>query len=262
LFLMLERFIKLKDCIHKALYDLKIVFDFTEEDFINLKHLVNALEPIKEAVEKLSSRGIDLLEADLFFEYMLDKLYEQDSEISFALRFALIDRIKARRTILSNLSFYLSTGDISSEIHSKLMTMPPTKSQIFDKLLKRVTSTVEPTIENTVELGEAKQSNEIQSASLDQFMRNRLEKIVKKMGTRDPDIVCNLKTEMQLYEMKGTKGPLLKMCTSSIKAVRPTSVESERVFSTSSYFCNKILSNLSDNMLDIQCFLKSFFLSS
>lgn len=45
----------------------------------------------------------------------------------------------------------------------------------------------------------------------------------------------------------------------ALKSIPPTSVESERVFSSAGMICNKIRSSLNDDSLDALVSLRSFF---
>ena len=53
---MLEQFLKLKDCIMKAMIDLKIKLQLDEDDFTKLENLVAALKLTKATVEVLCRR--------------------------------------------------------------------------------------------------------------------------------------------------------------------------------------------------------------
>lgn len=71
---MLERFLKLRHCVQKALIDIKSNITFTEEDFKLLTETMEALAPIKAAVESLCQRGANLLIADAAIDFMLTNL--------------------------------------------------------------------------------------------------------------------------------------------------------------------------------------------
>ena len=64
--------------------------------------------------------------------------------------------------------------------------------------------------------------------------------------------------EMANFEKTNVKGVYLQKCFDMLMSVRPTSVESERAFSTGGYFCNKIRSKLTPRTIDTLCFLRSF----
>ena len=75
----------------------------------------------------------------------------------------------------------------------------------------------------------------------------------------------NLKTMIQsgskIYDKTRTMPSNLKKLSEALMTIPPTSIESERAFSTSSNFCTKKRSSLSDFSLNTLVFLKYYFLS-
>lgn len=69
----------------------------------------------------------------------------------------------------------------------------------------------------------------------------------------------DLKREMAIFDDGGMKGSLLSLAYEYLLTVKPTSVESERAFSATTFFCNKLRTRLNDDSLDHLCFLKAFF---
>lgn len=107
LLIMLERFYQLRYCVQKALIDLKSNIVFSEEDFLLISETIDALSPIKLAVEALCRRDSNLLVADATFKFMMDTLVAQKSKISNELINALKYRIMQRRTNISQVLQYL-----------------------------------------------------------------------------------------------------------------------------------------------------------
>lgn len=62
-----------------------------------------------------------------------------------------------------------------------------------------------------------------------------------------------------MYDNHGERGVYLTAAYNYIMNILPTSVESERIFSSAGYFCNKIRSSLSDKMLDALLFLRTHY---
>lgn len=70
----LERFYKLKDCVLKALIDLKININFTDDEITTLKDTIALLAPIKLTVESLCCENTDSYKADIVLEFMFEEL--------------------------------------------------------------------------------------------------------------------------------------------------------------------------------------------
>ena len=66
-----------------------------------------------------------------------------------------------------------------------------------------------------------------------------------------------LRHELTVAEETGKRGHFLEMVYQELLNVPPTSVEAERVFSSSAYLCNKFRSRLSDTTLDTLCFIRN-----
>ena len=65
---------------------------------------------------------------------------------------------------------------------------------------------------------------------------------------------------MTVFHTSGNIGTgLLRTAYERFKAIKPTSVESERIFSNSSQICTKIRSRMDDETLDSVVFLRTFF---
>ena len=110
---MLEWFYKLRDCVRKALVDLNVDIYFSDSDIDLLLTTINALKPVKLAVDALCRRDANLLTADTTFVFMLHNLKKQGSELSTQLQNSLLERILQRRTNLSQVFQYLH--DATSE---------------------------------------------------------------------------------------------------------------------------------------------------
>ncbi|XP_073956570.1 uncharacterized protein, partial [Choristoneura fumiferana] len=72
----------------------------------------------------------------------------------------------------------------------------------------------------------------------------------------DLDLPSLIHVEMALFENGGGRGEILKKVFNKLLAIPPTSVESERAFSTAGVFCSKLRSRLNDDTLDCLLFLK------
>ena len=66
-----------------------------------------------------------------------------------------------------------------------------------------------------------------------------------------------LKFELTIAEQTGKRGHFLEMIYQMLLTVPPTSVEAERVFSSSAYLCNRFRTRLGDATLDNLCFIRN-----
>ena len=69
-------------------------------------------------------------------------------------------------------------------------------------------------------------------------------------------IVAN---EMMVFEKNKTRGIYLDKVYNMLITIKPSSVESERAFSSAGLVCTKIRSRMGDDTLDNLCFLRAFF---
>lgn len=64
---------------------------------------------------------------------------------------------------------------------------------------------------------------------------------------------------MRLMEAGGGRGRYLSKAYEYLLSIKPTSVESERVFSSAGYLCPKIRCRMNDHTLDNLSFLRTYF---
>ena len=64
-----------------------------------------------------------------------------------------------------------------------------------------------------------------------------------------------MKYDLSITEQTGKSGYFLENIYKMLLAISPTFVESERVFTSSAYLCNKFRPRLSDSTLDNLCLL-------
>ena len=70
---MVERIVKLRIPVHKALLDLNIDIKLNNEEFQQINTIVQALDPIKLAVEALCRREANLITAEATMKFYLMK---------------------------------------------------------------------------------------------------------------------------------------------------------------------------------------------
>ena len=67
---MIERFLKLKKCIEKALIDLDQQFSVSQGEYLLLDDILFSLQPMKLAIEALGRRDANLLTADGILKFV------------------------------------------------------------------------------------------------------------------------------------------------------------------------------------------------
>jgi hypothetical protein len=72
------------------------------------------------------------------------------------------------------------------------------------------------------------------------------------------DVLISLKREMAVFEANGTRPVSLERVYRALLTLPPTSVEAERSFSAAGFFVTKMRSSLSDDAIDMLCFLRSY----
>ena len=111
---MIDPLLKTKLSLFETFTDLNEIDLINRLDFQALQTLKDALEPIKLAVEVLSRQDATLLIADTTINFMLDKLREQNSDISLELHENLKHRTDERiNTDVLNLLKSLKDPEIS-----------------------------------------------------------------------------------------------------------------------------------------------------
>ena len=263
---MLERFCKLKNCIMKTQIDIESDLALTMEnlEFDRLQELVDALSPIKCAVEAVCRRDANLLTADASLNFALDKLYTASTPISLELLEALRRRILERRTDQSSVLQYLHTGSLTDDsVDIVFQNMAKTK---ISKFILNLTLRLNPhhqELEENVEIEEREVPIEKRKKTdLQQELALALEKVgerAHKAKLQDTNLQSTITKEMNLFEAGGTRGFHLELVYQYLMTISPTSVESERVFSSAGYLCNKVRSSLSDETLSELSFLRSYF---
>lgn len=271
LFLMLERFIFLEDCIKKSMIDLKMEF-LSASELQLLKNLVQLLEPIKLTVNVLCQRDANLCTADTALMFMMKEIGKMKSNLAELIKKTLESRIKERRTVFSGLIRYLHNP--YDQNTDEIFNIPDKHILIneMEKLIKRLTSsesfdseTIEEDEEDDMPLNKIAE-NLIKTYS--STLKNKLqEAVLNSMKPPTPilkkgSLKATLRQEMGLYEDGGIRGRNLQLVYDFLLTIPPTSVEAERAFSAAGTFCTKIRSKLSDSALDELTFLRHYFKNS
>lgn len=270
---MLERFGKMENCIRKVMMDNKLVLELKDEDFDRIKEIVQSLKPIKTTVEMICRRDTNLIQADAAFNILLEHLDHLDSQISRSLFVSLKKHLTNRRTIFSDILTFLHYGKIETPILKCLNVLSSTKRQITARLINMMKKHSNATVEYRDDLEEMLEEDEVLFETptkraktainfdemINKAVNESMEALAKESETMQTDIASVINAKLQLFEINGTKGPHLTFIYTSMMSIPGTSVESERAFSSAGYFCTKFRSRLSDDTLDVLCFLRSYF---
>jgi len=276
---MLERFCDLQTSIKKSLIDVGSTISLEEWEWDRTHELVNSLRPLQRVVEAICRRAATLITADASIGFILQQLHSQGTSISQELENSIRNRIPERRTLTAGVLKYLHTGKIVDDDDTDDLFLLPSRKEIVEflqVLLLRISTALE---ENEAEAG----ANEVPEAAsgddgssrpkkrrkravddlqkeLDSAIKAAIDYSHVEKGEQQPkSLVATLKQEMKLFENGNKRGYHLTLAYESLLGIKPTSVESERVFSTSGYFCSKIRSRLNDSTLDHLCYLRSYF---
>ena len=97
----------------------------------------------------------------------------------------------------------------------------------------------------------------------DSSVKEAMEKSIHRFLEEPEEIISNpktLKAEFSVFEATNKITKNLDILFDALKMIKPSSVASERVFSISGNSVYKIRTRLSHRLVDILCFLKSYFL--
>lgn len=259
LFSMIERFLVLHDCLQKALLDLKSDIRFTDDEITSLKQLKEALESVKGVVEVLCQENATLLTADTAFKCLFRKLSSCNSRLSCELLSALKKRIGERYLMIQGVLKYLDDASSFFNDESFIFAKPTAD------FIKEIVSKIAVDADEIAPL--ALQATVTASApAFKSFKDELLHALTPAKSCPEPSLIASdleiekmVLCEMALHENGGGRGKFLTKAYNALITIKPTSVESERAFSTAGYFCNKIRSRLNDSTLDVLLFLRSYF---
>ncbi|XP_035716703.1 uncharacterized protein LOC118439484 [Folsomia candida] len=267
---MLERFYTVQASIKKALVDVRSDAHLKDWELARISDIVDALKPIEATIEALCRRDANLLTADTALNFMIQKLDMQQSGLALELGVALRTRIEERRTELSGLFKYLHTGQYINSEQDEIFSIPkPTK---ICSLIRNIICRLRGMNDDASELQEG-ETNIIEKPGPSQVKKfksdltTELNKAISAALSSSPlhkvqpekSLTTTIKKEMKLFEDGGKRGFHLELAYEFLIGIVPTSVESERAFSSSGYLCNKLRSSMRDDTLDHLCFLRSHF---
>ena len=265
---MIERFLLVHDSIQKAMIDFPDVrVDFSTDELLKLKDIIDSLAPVKLAVEKLSARSTNLLKADAIFTFLINSLSQRKTPYCSLMKAAVEKRYTERRpSKLLDAFLYLHNPDLvkfsSSALfkHGTKKQVQETVARIFQRL----------NLENDSQNSDAKVVTQIevdQPISMEEALNRELEAFSDgPSDTRDfaanVATKTNLNVEFKLLETSKVRGNSLSLLYKQLSTIQCTSCEAERVFSAAAQFATKQRSNMSDKLLDALAFMRGYFMHS
>lgn len=266
LLLMLERFHKLQKEVRLALVELDGDFPFDERQLQGIEQLVQALQPLKWAVEKLCREDCDILFCDRVLLFTLDRLKEMKTAISNALLETFGKRVKERRDpTLYHLANYL---DQSSYMEGTIDEFGEVVSregihQLAVELLERLHP--KPVdLEAHSELEEVVQADPLMTSisSLDEAFDGWVSSRKQSYEPPTVSVDCQLAEDMVKYEVTHAKSPNLQKVHQAVKTMKPTSIEPERAFSSLGLFGSRLRARLNDDCLDALVMMRQHYRST
>ena len=261
---MISNFLKNISPIKKAFIDMNIEFKISEQEIKLLKEFNQVLAPISNVVFKLSERGNNIWATEIIMRFLFKELGLLKNPIAELLLKIIKIRYKERRngSIMSILSFF-NGHNCNKSTNDEYFVMN-TKEIIFKDLNNIVNYHFVGIYEELRNLYMVNNAVEIKNEK-DLSFRERINEdfTYDCKSVRFNKSECNpnwsLEDCVKDYEKTGQVSPLLQKVLLELGALKSTSVESERVFSTAGKIVIKTRTKLADSILDKITFLKGFF---
>ena len=207
---MCERFYLIRDCVKKALIDLKLKTVFEDFEIQRVSELVEALLNVKAAVEAICRRDANLITADAAINFVISKLLDQNYSVSLELSAAISSRIEERRTGMTKVLRYLHTRSFSNE--NENLSFNITRAEVQD-FLKRIIIRTKPQPVHEPEANNPDKSEEALIVS-DINIQDEINAVIKQAMTSansetaktSKSLLNTLKQEMKLFEDGGNRG--------------------------------------------------------
>jgi len=276
---MLSRFVSLKNCILKAMIDIKCSVQLSDAEIETIQEIVSTLEPIKLAVEALCRRDINLVSADAVVKFAVVTLEKQTSKLARTLAPAVRTRIAERRNDFAGTLLYLNNPNVASNDDTFSIPKTSTIRSVIQSLILRLdhpesadvqdvsaTSSNNPILKSTNaddgedmplarELSLREQMMKDSLSSVTCGVQGRVQGHLTDVGRT---ITNALEAEMQLYTSTGNRGTCLEKVHAYLMSIPATTVEAKRA--AAGVLCTKLRSQLADNSIDTMCFLRSYYM--
>ena len=257
---MLERIGEIQIPVQKALLDLNSDIKISDEEFGQISRIVHSLGPIKIAVEALCRRDANLITGEATLKFILDEMQNYPpSEYNDRIIEAIIQRSIQER--------YIEASKITAYLHNPLAKLEK-KTVVREfcyTLLSRTSQYQEQDNQTGNEMDQLNSNSDKEvntTETLPVAMKLQLAidaslETPQEIPPSGDSLMSSLKFELNIAEHTGKRGILLEKVYQMLLTVPPTSVESERIFSSCAYFCNKFRSRLSDTTLNNLCLIRN-----
>lgn len=252
---MIQSFLKIKNAIKKTLIDIDCGHLWKEEHVPTLNKLIEVLNPIKDAVEALSRRDSNLLVADAIINALYEQLLSINTSLSQQMVSTIKEKINERRNlkILYTINYLKSAGSYTVNSDISKMSLKIYAESLYKRLFNNLTEEEstdcceeESTLLETSECFKTKLQNAIDNAKADPI----------KAKANSGNI---FKKELSLFEATNIRTRNLNNLYNALLTIKPTSVESERVFSVAGNFATRNRNRMSSELLNSLTILKSYF---
>ena len=250
---MLERIVQIKIPIQKALLDLDENIYVSDQEFSMISSVVEALSPIKIALEALCRRDTNLITAEATVKFLLEDLHKYKSHYHTRIIDAIDQRIVQERytdvsvvlQFLHNPSSQLAKKSLVNTFCTNLLTRIGGKGIEEHEGAYPVPVSSNPTEDDDMPLAKKLQ------LAIDASMRKPQDILVQR------SLSSMLKYEILIGQQTGKRGYHLEQAYQMLLTIPATSVEAERAFSSSGYLCNKLRTRLNDSTLDTLVFIRN-----
>lgn len=262
---MVNRFIKIYDCIQKALMELGQQ-KCSQKNIKVLEEISHVLQPVELAVKELSKDNNNLLKAEGVCIFLLNKLKETNTQLAMEMFTALKKRIEERRNedVVSLLRFLQSGNYPKPEItchftYLKKSSIHLLAKETFKRLFNEDPANTQMDTELTIENEEIISNNGLVS-NYDELQKTI--ELIMTVPKENNERKSTLEKEMKLWEKDCSKrGDSIGKLFTALLTIQPTSTVSERVFSVASAFVTKTRNQLKMETVDKLVFLKYYFLN-
>lgn len=226
------------------------------------QQLVDILEHIQVASDALCRKNATLLTSESVIKFLTNTLSELEGPLSNNLLAAIKARCSERRNVMTtSLLSYLHNPDYNLEVSKKSVQNFAVNLLTRLKGSRQTEAATSPDADEDLVIVDAVQNasvNETRKLSLAEQLQKCISVDISDHLTEVVEIK-SLYQEFKLFEQQRQRTPNLEFIYNSLLTIKPSSVEAERVFSTSGNFATKIRPRIKDKALTSLVFLKNYF---
>lgn len=251
---MIESFARIYKCINHALIDFGLD-PFTDNEVLVLSNLNKTLKPLDIAIKELGKDSASLIELEGILTFLFQSLEKNNNNFSKDLIKRLKVRINERRIKpLNTLALFLNSGNYPmNNSFLKYSTKSETKEYANALFLRLFHEDNDLNDSSDLEITDSEICDDnILLSKLNQSINN-----IKKLKNKDD--FSNIDDDLHYLEKSKKRTEKLDLLFSAILTVMPTSIISERAFSSSAFIKNKTNNRLKAKKLNYILFLKDYF---